>query len=181
MNMTETCPECLENCLLGDPEAWRNLFAQARPLIGTAVRYTLARHGLRDPADVEDVCQEVLYRLLLGERRLLATYDPQRGSFRTWLAVVSRSTAMDFLRRRESATHLPLDEAELTARDPDIAEQVLELPSGVLSPRQRTVLRMLFEQGLDAGEIAQQLDIHPQTVRSLRHSGLAKLKQHYAH
>ena len=181
MDCLQLSPQCLEECLLGDPEAWRNFFDHAQPLIHAAVRRTLAKHGLREQADVEDVCQEVLYRLFLGERRLLATYDPERGSFKTWLAIVARSTAVDYLRRREASRFLPLEEAELAARDPEVGERLLNLPAGVLSPRQRAVLRLLFEEGLDAGEVAERLDVHPQTIRSLRHSGLAKLRRHYAH
>ncbi|THB65371.1 MAG: sigma-70 family RNA polymerase sigma factor [Desulfovibrio sp.] len=181
METVPLSPQRLEDCLMGDPEAWRILFDHVQPLIRKAVHWTLRRYGVDEPADVEDVCQEVMYRLFLGERKLLSTYDPERGTFKTWLAIVSRSTAVDYLRRREAVRFLPLDEVEPAALEPDMGERLLDLPQGVLSPRQRSVIRMLFEDNLSTGEVAEKMDVHPQTIRSLRHTSLAKLRHHYAH
>ena len=56
---------------------------------------------------------------------------------------------------------------------------MLDLPPGLLSRRQGTVLRLLFQDDLDTDEVARTLDIHPKTVRSLKQNALARLRHHF--
>ena len=51
-----------------------------------------------------DAAQDVFVRLCGDDYRLLKTYDPARAGISTWLAVVSRSAAIDHVRRRRQAT-----------------------------------------------------------------------------
>lgn len=68
----------------GDAEAWGQFVALYGPLI-----YRFARkQGLQD-ADASDLTQIVLQAVIDAMKRL--DYDPQRGSFRSWLYKVVRN------------------------------------------------------------------------------------------
>ena len=179
MSSPTLSPGMLESCIHGDSTAWASMVKEISPIIRRAVAYTLKSRGKYSIADADDVCQDVLFRLFRSERRLLSTYDPDRGTFPTWLTIVARSAALDYLRKCDSVQHISVEDAELSSRDPDACDRLLSLPSGMLSPRQAVVVRLLYENGLDVAETAEVLDIHPQTVRSLRHNAFAKLKVFY--
>ncbi len=63
--------------------------------------------------DVDDVAQEALIRLTYR----FARWDPTRGAFSTWAAVVAGNLAIDYLRRQDRA------ELVLGERIDDIADQ----------------------------------------------------------
>jgi RNA polymerase sigma-70 factor (ECF subfamily) len=56
----------------------------------------------------------------------------------------------------------------------------LRLPDGLLSPRQKLVLNMLYDRDMEVAEIAESLGIDPQTVRSTHHKAMLKLRTHFA-
>ena len=93
----------------GDKRTWDAFVAAAAPLINAVVRRTLSSYRLGED-DVMDAAQDVFVRLCAQDFRLLKTYDPARAGLPTWLAVVSRSCAIDLLRRRRQAV---LDEGAL--------------------------------------------------------------------
>jgi RNA polymerase sigma-70 factor (ECF subfamily) len=133
-----------------------------------------------DGADVEDLVQEVFVRLCKDDFRLVKTYDPSRAGLSTWLTIVARSTARDALRRRQlAATPLDAVPETLLATDATPPEK-LKIPDGLLSPRQRLVLTMLYDRDMEVGEIAEALGVDPQTVRSTHHKAMLKLRSHFA-
>lgn len=183
----DSCRSTVAACLLGDTRAWQDFVGSYKPLITKTVHWTLQRYGYRDTLaqDTEDVTQDVFFRLVRSNYRLLETWNPQRGTLPTWLTVVSRSTAMDYIRDRRNkqramALHVPLDEHMDLASAPALHDGSLRLPDGILSPRQHSILHLMFEKDMTPEEVAAFLDIHPQTVRSIRHSAILKLREHYA-
>lgn len=90
-------PDTRESLLLRirdsqDREAWYEFVSIYRPLIYRVGR----RHGLQD-ADAQNVTQEVLQKV---ERKADDWLPGQvQGSFRRWLATVSRNAAIDAIRR----------------------------------------------------------------------------------
>jgi RNA polymerase sigma factor (sigma-70 family) len=126
-----------------------------------------------------DAAQDVYVRLCANDFRLLKTYDPARAGLATWLAVVARSSAIDFLRRRKQATS-PIDEvpeAALAVEDRHVEK--LKIPEGLLTDRQTLILRCLYDEERDVAEIAQLLKIDAQTVRSTHHKALVRLREHF--
>lgn len=79
---------------LGDREAWRQFVALYVPVIHRFAR----QRGLQD-ADAADLTQEVLRQVAQGVGRL--RYDPERGSFHSWLFKVAQNKLHDFLARRQ--------------------------------------------------------------------------------
>jgi RNA polymerase sigma factor (sigma-70 family) len=55
----------------------------------------------------------------------------------------------------------------------------LKLPADLLSPRQREILTMLYDQEMEVAEIAAALKIDAQTVRSMHHKALQRLRAHF--
>jgi RNA polymerase sigma-70 factor (ECF subfamily) len=64
------------------------------------------------------------------------------------------------------------------AVDPVVREEV-RIPVGLLSPRQALVLELLYQRDLTPGEAAEVIGIDPQTVRSMHHKALVKLRAHF--
>jgi RNA polymerase sigma-70 factor (ECF subfamily) len=168
----------LRSLAAGHKRTWDAFVLAASPLINAVVRRALATYRLSDD-DVMDAAQDVFVRLCNNDFRLLKTYDPARAGLSTWLAVVSRSAAVDFARRRRQATS-PIDEvpeAALAVEDRHVEK--LKIPDGLLTDRQTLILKCLYDEERDVSEIAQLLKIDAQTVRSTHHKALLRLREYF--
>ena len=176
--MTELNQIDLRPLATGNKRAWDGFVTAAAPLINAVVRRVLASYRLSEE-DVMDAAQDVFVRLCANDYRLLKTYDPARASLSTWLAVVSRSAAVDHARRRRQATQ-PLDEvpeSKLGVEDRHVEK--LKIPQGLLTERQMLVLKCLYDEEKEVSEVAQLLKIDAQTVRSTHHKALLRLRAHF--
>lgn len=159
----------------GDKAAWDHFVRRYAGLILSAVRGA-ARAG----TELDDLVQEVFARLCKDNFRLLKTYDPTRAGLSTWLTIVARSTARDALRRRQLPM-TPIDAVpESLLASGGAPPEKLRLPEGLLSPRQKLVLNMLYDRDMEVAEIAETLGVDPQTVRSTHHKAMLKLRTHFA-
>lgn len=159
----------------GEKAAWDAFVRRYAGLVMAAVRGVA-----RDGTEVEDLVQEVFVRLCKDGFRLLKTYDPARAGLSTWLTIVARSTARDALRRRQLPM-TPLDAVpESLLATGGAPPEKLRLPPDLLSPRQRLILSMLYDQDMEVADIAAALGIDPQTVRSTHHKAMLKLRSHFA-
>jgi RNA polymerase sigma-70 factor (ECF subfamily) len=159
----------------GEKGAWEAFVRRYAGLVAAAVRGVA-----REPAEVEDLAQEVFLRLCKDDFRLLRSYDPARAGLSTWITIVARSTARDAMRRYRPIL-MPIDavpEGRL-AVDPVEPAQKLKLPEALLSPRQREILMMLYDREMEVAEVAKVLGIDPQTVRSAHHKAMVKLRAHF--
>ena len=121
---------------------------------GTMV-YSVALRILKDPAQAEDVMQDIFFQLWNGSTSLVQV----RGSLGAWLAVVTRNRAIDALRRRRpsepiedlvlpSGTNLA-SEVERRAIMEKVRTVLEELPA-----EQRKSVELAFFDGLTHSEIA---------------------------
>lgn len=76
-----------------DAAAWREFAAIYQPVV-----WRLARHQGLQPADADDLSQQVLSSLAVAIDRW--EHDPQRGRFRTWLHQIVRNAILNALTRR---------------------------------------------------------------------------------
>lgn len=162
----------------GNKRAWDAFVVASAPLINAVVRRTLAGSRVSEE-DVTDAAQDVYVRLCANQFRLLKTYDPARAGLSTWLAVVTRSTSVDYARRRRQATQ-PIDdvpESALAVEDRHVER--LKIPPGLLTERQTLILKCLYDEERDVAEIARMLKIDAQTVRSTHHKALLRLREHF--
>ncbi|MEO3427284.1 sigma-70 family RNA polymerase sigma factor [Pelagibius sp. CAU 1746] len=161
----------------GNKAAWDRFVARHAAVIFAAVRRRLVPAGRT--SDAEDVVQDVFVKLCQHDFRLLRGYDESRAKITTWLTVVANSAAIDHLRRlRRRTEDIEAQPEAVLAVDPVIPEKV-KIPDGLLSPRQALVLELLYRRDMTPGEAAEVIGIDPQTVRSMHHKALVKLRGHF--
>ncbi len=145
--------------------------------------YGLALNYLGNPQEAEDLTQDIFMTLARG-----SSYDPRRGSLRTFLAILTRSRAIDRLRSRNSARKLlnrsiPGKHDEIASNVPLERvfqhEQSQEVSAALaqLSDDQQQILKMAYYDGLSQSEIAERLGIPLGTVKARARRGLLKLRQ----
>ncbi len=159
----------------GDDSALAEIFDQLGPLV-----LGLARRLTGSSSMAEDIMQEVFTSLWTQPDR----FDPERGSLRAYLGVMSHRRAVEAVRRSSSrrrreekvgglvpATGVQEDTAEATA----ISESV-QAALGQLPDDQRRAVELAFWQGMTHQEIAQALGIPEGTVKSRLRLAQAKLR-----
>jgi len=153
----------------GDPRGLAALYSRY-----ASVMLATARRIVGDLRSAEDVVHDVF----LEAWRQATTYDPQRGSVRTWLLVRLRSRALDRCRAavlRRTVSELPeASDGDDASELPD--RQVLRAVLASLPAEQRAVLEHAYFAGLSASEIADTLKIPVGTVKSRLGAGLKKLR-----
>jgi RNA polymerase sigma-70 factor (ECF subfamily) len=155
-----------------------------------AVIYGLARRVLRDEGRSEEVLQDVF--VALWQRA--ETFESARGSVLTWLVAITRSRAIDRLRREQSRPTghgVPLTDArwspevadEQSVSDParvadqhERAEQVRNALRHVPDAQRRTI-ELAFFGGLSQREIAERTDVPLGTVKTRMHHGMRHLRE----
>ena len=172
----------LAGVLAGEKRAWDAFVAAQAPVIYAAVGKKLraAGHG----EDVEDVAQEVFVKLCRNDFKLLRGFDPARARLTTFLTVIATTTAIDHLRRQtaqRSGRHRNIDDVPEAAMSvTPVATERGAIPEGLLSPRQALVMTLLYDREMEGPEAAEMLGISAQTVRSLHHKALLRLRAHFA-
>lgn len=144
--------------------------------------YGVALKALEDAQEAEDLAQDIFLNLVKS------SYNPQRGALRTFLAVLTRSRAIDRIRSR-GTTQKMLDRwkfsrSQLVASNSPSEyvsqqeqSQKVQAALAQLSANQQQILRMSYYDGLSHSEIAQQLQMPLGTVKSTARRGLLKLRQ----
>ena len=168
----------LGRLVAGDKAAWDGFVQRYARVIYAAVQRRLVPAGRSHEAD--DVAQDIFVKLCSRDFKLLRNYDPARAKLSTWLTVIATSTTIDHL-RRQSAPTTDLDSAPQAALavEPKLPPMRIKIPPELLSPRQALVIELLYRQELDVAEAAETMGVNPQTVRSMHHKALVKLREHF--
>lgn len=162
----------------GDRGALARLYDRHAPAL-----LALGARVLGTSGEAEDLVQDVL----LEAWHRAADYDPERGSVRTWLAVRTRSRALDRL-RAEGRTRLvaPSEGGDETpeaaaepAEDPTLAPDRRRVRHALmlLPETQRAVLELGYYEGLTSAEIAVRTNIPVGTVKSRVAAALSRLRE----
>jgi len=167
--------EIAARLLAGDERALAHAVQRHGALVAGLVRRITG-----DPGAAEDVSQEVFVALWTRPDR----FDPDRGTLRTFLAVLARRRAIDWVRHQERARRRDTAVAgETSAAADDAGDQatrrmeqervrraVAELP-----PDQRDAIQLAYFGGLTYREVATALHIPEGTAKSRLRLGLARL------
>jgi RNA polymerase sigma-70 factor, ECF subfamily len=175
-------PDSLEDLVAqvarGDRDAFDAVYRQlAAPVYG------LVRRVLRDPAQSEEVTQEVLVELW----RTATRFDPDRGSVRTWAMTLAHRRAVDRVRSEQAATERELRlarQAPVAGAEDDVAEAVeIRLDQqrvrhclGALTELQRESVRLAYYGGYTYREVAELLGSPLGTVKTRLRDGLIRLR-----
>lgn len=170
----------IPSCIDGDKKSWNGFVDRYMPVVYAGVKKVIqSKIHKANPEDIRDVTQNVFIRLVKKDFHLLRRYDPSRCSMVTYLTIIARSTALDFV-RYGFFNSIPLDDfdRDLRVEDEDPCRWP-EFPEGVLTERQMTVMRLLFCKDYDVSMAADALGIKAQTIRSIKHQALTRLRDHY--
>jgi RNA polymerase sigma-70 factor, ECF subfamily len=160
----------IERALQGDQSCFTALIERHRRYI-YCIAYKVALHE----EDALDICQQVYIKLM----NRLDSYQPG-GSFKSWLAVMTTNTAIDFLRRSYRKEH-PTDpvvmsgmvdssiqgETATIRRDIDQQRRIEQVQHAMaqLSPQQRAIFTLRFYEDMATSDIADQLGVTNKQIR----------------
>lgn len=141
----------------------------------------LARRLLNEPAQAEEIVQEVFLRLWNAPER----FDPSRGSLRSYLLTQAHGRAVDAIRsdtsrrRREDrdaqqATAAGYD-LEREVGDLIVAEHVREAVAA-LAPAEREAIELAYFGGHTYREVAAMLNEPEGTIKTRIRSGMVRLR-----
>ncbi|MFH8568533.1 sigma-70 family RNA polymerase sigma factor [Streptomyces sp. NPDC017993] len=169
--------ELLGQVARGDQGAFGPVYdALAGPVLG------LVRSVLRDPAQSEEVAQEVLVEVW----RTAARFRPERGSATNWVLTLAHRRAVDRVRSAQAAANRE-HRAALLDHSPafdEVTEQVenrLEREQvrrclRTLTELQRQSVTLAYYQGLTYREVAELLTVPLGTIKTRLRDGLIRLR-----
>lgn len=161
----------------GDVAAFSTLYDRVTPWV-----FGLVRRILRNPAQSEEVTQEVM----IDVWRTATRYDSTRGSVRSWILTIAHRRAVDRVRSEQAAA----DRADLIgARSAEIdfdqvadtvttrleAEQVRRCLDG-LTELQRESIELAYYNGYTYPEVAHRLGAKLPTIKARMRDGLIRLR-----
>jgi RNA polymerase sigma-70 factor, ECF subfamily len=161
----------------GDQAAFGELYDR---VAGTV--HGVVRKVVRDPAQSEEVTQEVLVEVW----RTAVRFDPDRGSARTWILTMAHRRAIDRVRSEQSSRDRTervghRDQARAfdeVAEEVEVRfehEQVREALS-TLTELQREAVELAYYQGYTYREVSELLDTPLGTIKTRMRDGLIRLR-----
>ncbi|WP_344468254.1 sigma-70 family RNA polymerase sigma factor [Kitasatospora kazusensis] len=169
--------ELVAKVAFGDQDAFGHLYdVVAGPVLG------LIRRVLRDPAQSEEVAQEVMLEVW----RTAARYRPERGAVMAWVMTLAHRRAVDRVRSAQAASdreqraaaesHLPAyDEVAEQVENRLEREQVRRCLSG-LTEIQRESVTLAYYRGYSYREVAELLGVPLGTIKTRMRDGLIRLR-----
>jgi RNA polymerase sigma-70 factor (ECF subfamily) len=142
--------------------------------------YSIAWHFLREAAVAEELAQDVFLEL---HRNWPSMQSAQHIVF--WLRKVTSRRSIDLLRRRKTRAETSLEEmAEPTALErvhDSMLSSYLERMVASLPEKQRIVIVLRYQEGMEPEEIAETLEMNVSTVKSQIGRALELLRTKTAH
>lgn len=177
---SRTDEQLVSKALSGNKRAWFELISRYEQAV-----FNYAMRMTNHSADAKDLMQEIFIAVFNS----LSSYK-RTGSFKAWVFKIAHFKCMDFYRRKKP--NLSLDDnpdiehtsdfvnenktcIESNLLDGESKQGVLNVLSQ-LSFNQKTVIELKFFSQFTFDEIAEQLGVSSNTVKSRLYSALAKLK-----
>ncbi len=161
----------------GDTAAFSALYDRVSPWV-----FGLVRRILRNPAQSEEVTQEVM----IDVWRTAARYDATRGSAHSWILTIAHRRAVDRVRSEQAAadrtelvaarsTETDFDQVSETVTTRLEVEQVRRCLDS-LTDLQRESITLAYYDGYTYPEVAQRLDAKLPTIKARMRDGLIRLR-----
>jgi RNA polymerase sigma-70 factor, ECF subfamily len=172
-----TLEQLLRRSATGDETAFAELYDTV-----SARLFGLVRRVVRDPAQSEEVTQEVFLEIW----RHSARFDPSKGGALSWMLTIAHRKAVDRVRSAEAArhrdegygssnqdvTHDSTSEAVVERLDAERVRRALE----TLTAAQRQALELAYLSGYTHTEVATMLDLPLGTAKTRIRDGLIRLR-----
>ena len=142
--------------------------------------FGVVRRVVRDPAQSEEVTQEVLLEVW----RTAATFDPGRGSATAWVMMLAHRRAVDRVRsaqkesereRRTAVADIPFDEVA-EAVESSLEHQRVRRCLGSLTELQRESVTLAYYGGYTYGQVASLLGVPAGTIKTRMRDALIRLR-----
>jgi RNA polymerase sigma-70 factor, ECF subfamily len=169
--------ELVHNLRLGQHQALTVLYDRYAGLV-----YSIAHQILQNAQEAEDLTQDIFLTFWQNN-----SFNPDRGSVSSFLGLLTRSRAIDKVRKRttansflsrwqktiteESTAPSPLERATTAEIQTSIHQAMQALPE-----LQRQILNLNYYQGLSHNQIAECLNLTPGVVKSRLRQALVQLK-----
>jgi len=142
--------------------------------------YGVVRQVLRDPAQSEEVAQEVLLEIW----RAASRFDPDRGSAAAWALTIAHRRAVDRVRAENASSRREQKAAPDLVHEEDVAEVVatsLECQRvrrclDSLTELQRESIKLAYYRGYSYPQVAQLLGVALGTVKTRIRDGLIRMR-----
>jgi RNA polymerase sigma-70 factor (ECF subfamily) len=160
----------------GDHRAFELLYGElAGPIYG------VVRQVLRDPAQSEEIAQEVLLEIW----RTATRFDPAKGSPAAWALTIAHRRAVDRVRSETASSRREeRAAADLAGEYDDVAEVVAATLDGQrvrrclgsLTELQRESIKLAYYGGYSYPQVAQLLGVALGTVKTRIRDGLIRMR-----
>lgn len=172
--------ETVRQMAAGNRDALVNIYDRySSSLLGLAIQI------LHDREEAEEVLQEVLMQAWRQAER----YDSSRASVRTWLALMTRSRAIDRRRingtRSRTVQNAQLNGSLPTEVEPEAGQNIwldqvrkrLREELARIPDAQRQIIEMLYFNGMTQLQVSEEIQVPLGTVKTRTLLGMQKLRR----
>ena len=166
---------CLRLVARGDADAFDAVYDQV-----AATVFGMVRRVVRDPAQSEEVTQDVLLEVW----RNAAKFDPGRGSATAWVMTLAHRRAVDRVRsvqkesereRRTAVADVPFDEVA-EAVESGLERERVRRCLGSLTELQRESVTLAYYGGYTYSQVASLLGVPDGTIKTRMRDALIRLR-----
>lgn len=175
-NEAEVLLDLLDRASRGDEEAFSRLYDRLAGFL-----YGIVRRVVRDPAQSQEVAQEVFLEIW----RLAPRFDRTKGSVKSWAAVIAHRRAVDRVRSEQSSKNREERQSHMAPTAVDtVADEVADRfereqvrgALAVLSAVQRQAVELAYYGGYTYREVAVLLDTPEGTIKTRIRDGVIRLR-----
>lgn len=148
---------------------------------GGLIKSILKRYLYRLPHLVEECLSDVFLQIWIH----VDQFDPERNSFKNWVAGIARYRSIDYMRKYlHQQDNLSLEEVNLSEEDENLrkiveedAKNALEDLLTPLTEKDRRLFLLIYEEETSVSRTAEILQMKPSAVYNHLHRGKKKIKK----